>query len=158
MYSIALPVMAVLLAAGTAMLGQDSVEYGRLPIVPPKLSNPASALASRIGEQNSAHKSPSVVNIPPAKSGSADQSAGMKAGAQTPAVPTPAAIFILSNGDHLESSDYTLTSESVQVVQNGVRRTIPMSAVNVQATLAANKQRGIDLKIPANKSQMVLAF
>jgi hypothetical protein len=46
----------------------------------------------------------------------------------------------------------------VQVVQNGVRRTIPMSAVNVQATLAANKQRGIDLKIPANKSQMVLAF
>ncbi len=157
MYSSLLRVVVVLLATGTAMLGQDSVEYGKLPIVPPKLPSAASALASRVGNQNGAPKSPSVVNIPPAEKGRAAQPASPQSAVPS-AVASPAAIFILANGDRLESGEYTLTAESVQVVQNGVHRTIPISAVNVPATLAANKQRGIDLKIPANKSQMVLAF
>jgi hypothetical protein len=150
--------MVVLLATGTAMLGQNSLEYGKLPIIPPKLPSATSALASRVGNQNSTPKSSSVVNIPPAEKGRAAQPASTQTAAQSGAVTSPAAIFILANGDRLESGEYTLTAESVEAVQNGVHRTIPMSAVNVQATLAANKQRGIDLKIPANKSQMVLAF
>ena len=157
MYSTLLLLLAVL-ATGAAMVGQDSIEYGKLPMVPPRLPSAVSTLGSRVGNQDGASKGPSVVEIPPAQTGKATQSNSTKAGVQAPAVPRPAAIFILSNGEHLESSDYMLTSDSVQVVQNGVRRKIPMSAVNVQATLAANKQRGIDLKIPANKSQMVLAF
>jgi hypothetical protein len=156
MYS-RLLVMAVLLATGTAMLGQDSVEYGKLPMVPSRLPNPASALASHIGDQN-AHQTTNVIDVPTKRADSTAQPASTKTAVQSAAVPNPAAIFILSNGDHLESSDYTVTSESVQIMQNGVHRTIPMSAVNVQATLAANQQRGIDLKIPTNKSQMVLAF
>jgi hypothetical protein len=158
MYSSLFRVVVVLLATGTAMLGQDSVEYGKLPMVPPKLPSATSALASRIGNQNGAPKSPSVVNIPPAEKERAAQPASPQSAVPSGAVASPAAIFILANGDRLESGEYTLTAESVQVVQNGVHRTIPISAVNVPATLAANKQRGIDLKMPANKSQMVLAF
>ena len=129
-------------------------------MVPPKLPNPASGLASRIGDQSS---SPKVTEVNPAtgkssKQGGASPESAASAEQHTLAKPTPAAIFILSSGERLESNDYTLTHESVRLTLNGVQRTVPMSAVNVQATLAANKERGIDLKIPANKSQMVLAF
>ncbi len=158
MYSSLLLVIAVLLVTGTAMVGQNSIEYGKLPLAPPRLPSAASALASRVGEQNSAPKVPSVVNIPSKENGKTTQAGDTKAGAQTAAVPSLPAIFILSNGDHLESGDYMLTSDSLQVVQNGVRRTIPMSAVNVQATLSANSKRGIKLNIPQNKSQVMLSF
>ncbi|MFZ0707230.1 MAG: hypothetical protein WAM71_16645 [Candidatus Korobacteraceae bacterium] len=150
--------MAVLLAFGTAMVGQNSIEYGRLPIVPQKLPNAASALASRLADQGSAAKAPSIVNVPPAGKTKAAQSGDATPGAKTAAAPGPPAIFILSNGDRLESSEYLLSSDSVQVVENGAHRSIPMSAVNVQATVAANKAKGIELKFPQNKSQLTLSF
>ena len=56
--------VAVLLATAIAAVGQNSVEYGRLPIVPPKVSNPASKLASRVGDQSSGHKTTNVVDVP----------------------------------------------------------------------------------------------
>jgi hypothetical protein len=75
-----------------------------------------------------------------------------------PAPPLPAAVFILSSGERLESTNYLLTADSVRVQQGGAQRTIPMSKLNVNATLAANHQRGVELKIPANKSQITLSF
>ena len=146
------------LATAIAAVGQNSVEYGRLPIVPPKVPNPASKLASRVGDQGSAHKTTSVVDIPSqdSKATSRDKNTGVDH--QTAAAPKPAAIFILSNGERLESDNYILNHDSVQLMQNGAPRTIQMSAINIQATVAANKQRGIDLKVPADKSQMVLSF
>jgi len=77
---------------------------------------------------------------------------------QPPAKPAPPAVFILANGERLESSNYFLTSDSLQVEQGETQRTIPMAKVNVNATLAANHQRGINLKIPANTHQITLGF
>ncbi len=79
-------------------------------------------------------------------------------GKQAPAKPIPPAVFVLSNGDRVESANYVVTTNSVKVTQDGRQRTIPMSSVNVDATLAANRQRGVDLKFPADKSQMMLSF
>jgi hypothetical protein len=45
----------------------------------------------------------------------------------------------------------------VQVEQGDTQRTIPLSALNVDATVAANRARGLDLKIPA-KGQIMLGF
>ncbi len=73
------------------------------------------------------------------------------------ASPAPPAVFILSSGEKLESSHYLVSSDSVQVEQGGTQRTIPLSALNVDATVAANRARGIDLKIPA-KGQIMLGF
>jgi hypothetical protein len=140
------------------MVGQNSIEYGKLPMVPRNLPSPASTLASRVGDQSSDPKSPTVVDIPSQEPGKTTQAGSTKAGAQTAAVPSLPATFILSNGDQLESSNYMLTSDSLQVVQNGVRRTIPMSAVNIEATVAANNKRGIKLNIPQDKSQVMLSF
>ena len=81
---------------------------------------------------------------------------GGKAAAM-PAKPAPPAVFILSSGERLESSHYLVSSESVQVEQGDTQRTIPISALNVDATVAANRARGIDLKIPG-KGQIMLGF
>jgi len=74
------------------------------------------------------------------------------------AKPAPPTVFILSNGDRLEAYNYLLTFDSLRVEQSGMQRTIPLTKVNLDATLAANHQRGIDLRIPANKSQIMLGF
>ncbi len=83
---------------------------------------------------------------------------GTKLQPSTPPKPAAPAVFILSNGERLESNDYLLTVDSLQIVQNDNPRTIPLTAVNLEATVAANRQRGIDLKIPANKAQIMLSF
>jgi hypothetical protein len=75
-----------------------------------------------------------------------------------PAAPTPPAVFILSNGDRLESSNYVLTVDSLRVQQGDQQRTIPLSSLNMDATAAANRARGVDLKIPTSKSQIMLSF
>jgi hypothetical protein len=75
----------------------------------------------------------------------------------TPPKPSQPAVFILSSGEKLESSHYLVSSDSVQVEQGDTQRTIPMSALNVDATIAANRARGIDLKIPS-KGQIMLGF
>lgn len=157
MYS-RVPLIIALLLAAVASFGQNSVEYGKLPIVPPKTSNPAGKLASRVAGQDSGSKTVDVTDVPSTRSN--PTAPDKNAGAQQPAGATskPAAIFILSSGERLESDDYVLTHDSIQLVQNGMQRTIRMSAVDLQSTIAANKQRGLDLKIPADKSQMVLSF
>jgi hypothetical protein len=82
-----------------------------------------------------------------------------KAGNESP-LPKPAlpAVFVLSNGERIESSNYVLTSDSLQLEQSGRQRTIPMSTVDLKATLAANRERGIDLQIPTDKSQIMISF
>jgi len=71
---------------------------------------------------------------------------------------TPPAIFILCNGDRLEPSHYVLTVNSLQLQQGETHRTIPLTAINLDATAAANRERGIDLKFPKNKSEIMLSF
>ncbi len=75
-----------------------------------------------------------------------------------PSKPTPPAVFILANGEHVESSNYFMNTDSLQLDQNGQQRTIPLSALNANATVAANRQRGIDMKIPDNKGQITISF
>jgi hypothetical protein len=72
--------------------------------------------------------------------------------------PDPSAVFILSNGEKIESRSYFLTVDSVRIDDSDMPRTIPMSTLNVDATLAANRQRGLNLKIPDNKAQIMVSF
>ena len=84
---------------------------------------------------------------------------GVKAGSSSSALATPAppVVFILSSGERLESSHYLLSTDSLQVQQGETQRTIPLSDLNVDATIAANRARGVDLKIPS-KNQVMLGF
>ena len=70
----------------------------------------------------------------------------------------PPAIFVLSNGQRIESRNYFLTVDSVRIDDSDMPRTIPMSNLNVDATLSANRERGLNLKIPDNKAQIMVSF
>src|SRR5512146_465199 len=72
---------------------------------------------------------------------------------------TPQAIFILSNGRKLEARNYTVT-DSLLIIKEPYRTAIqvPLSQLNVDATLAENHQRGLDLQITESKSEILLGF
>jgi hypothetical protein len=72
--------------------------------------------------------------------------------------PQPPALFVLTNGEKLESRRYVLSAESLQIDIDRKQRTIPLSELNVDATIAANQQRGIELSIPQDRSSLFVGF
>ncbi len=75
-----------------------------------------------------------------------------------PAKPQPPALFVLTNGDRLESRYYLLTADSLRIEVGRQHRTIPLSSLDLDATLAANQQRGIDLRIPRDRNSLFVSF
>jgi hypothetical protein len=67
-------------------------------------------------------------------------------------------IFILTTGERLESHRFLLSVSSLSLHIDRYHRTIPIEMLDVQASIAANRQRGIDLRIPADRNEIVLSF
>ena len=65
---------------------------------------------------------------------------------------------MLATGERLESDDYTMEAGTLHVTVGGEQRKIALSALDVKATLALNRQRGIDLKIPQNRNEVYVSF
>lgn len=74
------------------------------------------------------------------------------------AKPLPDTIFILTNGEKLETQRYLLTASGVSLTLHRDQRTIPLQMVDLDATIAANRQRGIDLRIPNDRNEISLRF
>jgi hypothetical protein len=74
------------------------------------------------------------------------------------ATASPPALCVLSNGETIESGRYLLSATSLSIGVGRQQRTIPLSDVNLEATLAANHQRGLDLVIPGDSSSITLGF
>jgi hypothetical protein len=72
-----------------------------------------------------------------------------------PELPT---LFIFANGERLEARRYMLTADSLQVETGRQQRTILIGEVDLDATIAANRQRGIDLQIPTDRNHILLGF
>jgi hypothetical protein len=72
--------------------------------------------------------------------------------------PPPPALFILANGERIETRQYLVTYDQVQLTVDRQARTIPLSMLDMNATLAADRQRGIDLRIPAGRNEISLGF
>jgi hypothetical protein len=70
----------------------------------------------------------------------------------------PPAMFILTNGERIEARQYLVTYDQVQLVVDRQPRTIPLSMLDMNATLAANRQRGIDMRIPSGQHEISLGF
>ena len=131
------------------------VEYSTLPTKPVTASNAIGATSRAV-----AKKAATLSNATSQGTSTASSSGEKSAMSQNQPAPslTPPAVFILSNGERLESSHYVLTVNSLRVQQGETQRTIPLSAVNLDATIAANHEKGIDLKIPKNNSEVLLSF
>jgi hypothetical protein len=65
---------------------------------------------------------------------------------------------VLSSGERIDLERYAIESGVLHVTVNGQARDIPLSALDMKATIAENRQRGIELKIPGNRSEVLLAF
>lgn len=165
----ALAVTVVLGAAGHA---QTMVEYSNLgtptkvvkaaPAIPRALDQATSTIAAAPGTAaapasgSTARRAPMAdPNAPQAVIWEAPETPGKK---QPPSPPAPPAVFVLSSGDRLETARYLVTVNSVRVEQDGMQRNIPLSELNVDATVAANKARGLNIKFPTDKSQIMLGF
>lgn len=69
-----------------------------------------------------------------------------------------ATMFILTSGERLEAHRFVLTTSSLSVTVNRRERTIPLSSIDLEATLTVNRERGINLQIPADHNEISLSF
>jgi hypothetical protein len=76
----------------------------------------------------------------------------------SPAKVLPPTIFILSNGERLESRKFVLTANSLMVSIERQHRSVPLDQVDIKATIAANRDREIDLQIPDGRNEISLSF
>lgn len=148
MKPVVMSIIAATLFVAPAVLAQDLVEYARQPIVPPKISRATSALTSH----NADPKAPGKVTEVAAQEKNAPEKR------ESASKPSPIAVFILNNGTRIESGNYIVTAESLQVEEKGTWRTVPLSALNAKETIASNKARGIDMMIPSSPNQITLSF
>jgi len=72
--------------------------------------------------------------------------------------PVPATIFILTTGEKVEAQRYLLTASSLSVTVQRNQRTIPVQMLDLDATEAANRDRGIELRIPNDRNEISLRF
>jgi len=76
----------------------------------------------------------------------------------TAAKVLPPTIFILANGERLETRRYVLTASNLSVSIDRQQRTVPRDLLDINATITANHERGIDLRIPADRNEISLSF
>ena len=72
-----------------------------------------------------------------------------------PPAPTT---FVLTDGERLETQRFVLTASSLSVSIDRRERVIPLQALDLDATAAANRERGINLQIPADHNEILLSF
>jgi thiol-disulfide isomerase/thioredoxin len=111
----------------------------------------ASVNATRRSDQRSTtpkdtyHGSPKLIEVPGGQSA-------------PPTKSVPPTVFVLRNGERLEAHHYVINAGSLHVTAQGNQRTIPLAALDLKATIAANHERGIDLKIPTHPGEISLGF
>ncbi len=74
------------------------------------------------------------------------------------AKPQPPTLFVLKGGERLESRNYVLTAQYLQIQVGRRRREIPLDTLDLDATIAANHERGIELTIPRDRTAVFVSF
>jgi hypothetical protein len=70
----------------------------------------------------------------------------------------PPTIFILANGERLETRRFVLTASLLSVSIDRHQRTVPLDMLDINATITSNHERGIDLRIPDDRNEISLSF
>ena len=67
------------------------------------------------------------------------------------------AVFIFKSGERVEAGHFLLSSNSLQMTPiEGKPRTIVLSDLDLKATIAANHERGVEIKIPGGEGEITL--
>ncbi|HEV2732251.1 MAG TPA: hypothetical protein VGV15_19645 [Terriglobales bacterium] len=70
----------------------------------------------------------------------------------------PPTVFVLSNGERLESRRFVLTTTHLLVSIDRQQRSVPLDMLDLDTTISSNHERGIDLRIPADRNEISLSF
>jgi len=70
----------------------------------------------------------------------------------------PPTIFILANGERLETRRFVLTASLLSVSIDRHQRNVPVDMLDINATVATNHERGIDLRIPDDRNEISISF
>jgi len=58
----------------------------------------------------------------------------------------------------METRRFVLTASLLSVSIDRQQRTIPFDLLDINATITANHDRGVDLRIPADRNEISLSF
>jgi len=75
-----------------------------------------------------------------------------------PVKPVPPTVFILKNGERLEAPRYVFTASKLSLNTGRQQRIIAFDMLDVNATVRANRERGLDLQIPSDRSEISLSY
>ncbi|HEY6338954.1 MAG TPA: hypothetical protein VIW68_10700 [Candidatus Sulfotelmatobacter sp.] len=124
-------------------LPDDLFSYEQPDVEPPASGPVAQVMTPPVPEpalrQSQLIEIPSVANSPAAK------------------VP-PAAVFILATGERLEARRFILSASALSITVDRQQRTVPLEMLDLHATISANRDRGIDLRIPDDRNEISLSF
>ncbi len=109
--------------------------------MPPK----AETLAATNRQAPASPTGPQLMNVPPVQS-------------TVLAKPIPKTVFVFADGDKMEADRYELHANFLHVSAEGQDRSIPLSALDIKKTIAINRERGINIKIPTTANEVFLAF
>ncbi len=80
-------------------------------------------------------------------------------GPSTPlAKPRQPTVFLLKSGEKIEVRRYTILGGLLRLTVDGKQRTIPLTDLDLKASTTANRERGINLRIPTNPKEVVMGF
>ena len=65
---------------------------------------------------------------------------------------------MLANGERLETQRFVLTASNLSFSIDRQQPTVPFEMLDINATISANHERGIDLRIPADPNEISLSF
>jgi hypothetical protein len=120
--------------------GEEQTDAEGNEIAPPSASLQSRGPAS----EPRAHK-PLVIEIPSATNLAPDKVA-------------PLTVFILANGERLETQRFVLTASNLSIDNDRQQRTVPTAMLDINATINANRDRGIDLRVPYDRNEISLSF
>ena len=58
----------------------------------------------------------------------------------------------------MEARRFVLTASNLSVIIERQQRTVPFDMLDINATINANHERGIDLRIPYDRNEILLNF
>jgi hypothetical protein len=70
----------------------------------------------------------------------------------------PPTIFILEDGERVETRRFLLTASVLSFSVDRQQRVVPFDMLDINATVSANHERGIDLRIPVDRNEISLSF
>jgi hypothetical protein len=70
----------------------------------------------------------------------------------------PPTVFVLASGERLEVQRFILTASNLSFNLDRKQRVIPLAMLDLNATAAANSERGIDLRVPVDRNEISLSF